>query len=236
MPAIPPAVFSGLLLFDKPKGITSHDAVNLLRRKLGFKRIGHGGTLDPMATGLLLLLVGTATKSQPSLQGSSKVYSGVIKFGTQTDTWDAEGRVTAEAACPALTENAVSAALAFFEGNITQQVPPFSAVRFQGKRLYDMARNNEVMPEIKREARLRWLFWKLDGAELQFRIECSGGTYIRSVAHELGNKLGVFGHLSALRRESIGRFNLAGSVTREALQALSEPEIRRLLISAESVG
>ncbi|HAH32074.1 MAG TPA: tRNA pseudouridine(55) synthase TruB [Elusimicrobia bacterium] len=225
MQAIPPAGFSGLLLFDKPKGITSHDAVDLLRRKLDFKKIGHGGTLDPMATGLLLLLVGPATKIQATLQGSSKIYSGVIKFGLQTDTWDAEGRVTAETSVAALNEEAVKAAVAVINGKITQQVPPFSAVRFEGKRLYAMARANVVMPEIKRQVEIKWLSWSLKGPELEFAIECSGGTYIRSIAHELGNALGVFGHLAALRRESIGRFKVSDAVTREAMLALSVPEI-----------
>ncbi|HAF96100.1 MAG: tRNA pseudouridine(55) synthase TruB [Elusimicrobia bacterium GWC2_51_8] len=234
MPVIPPALFSGLFLFDKPKGITSHDAVDLLRHKLRLKRIGHGGTLDPMATGLLLLLVGSATKIQASLQGSSKVYCGVIKFGSQTDTWDAEGRVMAELPLPDLTEEAVKCAIAAFSGTITQQVPPFSAVRFQGRRLYAMARDNAVMPEIKREARVKWLSWELKGAELQFKIECSGGTYIRSIAHELGNTLGVFGHLAALRRESIGRFNVSDSITREAMIALSAQEIKARLIKVAS--
>ena len=231
MQVIPTAVFSGLLLFDKPKGITSNDAVDLLRHKLRFKRIGHGGTLDPMATGLLLLLVGSATKIQASMQGSSKVYSGVIKFGSQTDTWDAEWNVTAETPFPALNEEVVKSAIAAFSGKITQQVPPFSAVRFQGRRLYAMARDNAVMPEIKRSAEIKWLSWEFKGAELEFKIECSGGTYIRSVAHELGNALGVFGHLAALRRESIGRFNVADSIIREALLVLSVPEIQARLIS-----
>jgi len=230
MQVIPPAVFSGLLLFDKPKSITSHDAVDLLRLKLRLKRIGHGGTLDPMATGLLLLLVGSATKIQASLQGSSKVYGGVIKFGSQTDTWDAEGKVTAEASLPDLKEEAVKSAIAAFSGTITQQVPPFSAVRFQGRHLYSLARASAAMPEIKREAQIKWLSWTLKGAELEFKIECSGGTYIRSVAHELGNALGVFGHLAALRRESIGRFNVSDSITREALLAMNVLEVKARLI------
>ncbi|MCX5785354.1 MAG: tRNA pseudouridine(55) synthase TruB [Elusimicrobia bacterium] len=232
MPATPPPEFSGLLLFDKPKGITSHDAVDLLRCKLHFKQIGHGGTLDPMATGLLLLLVGPATKNQAALQGYSKIYSGVIKFGSQTDTWDAEGKVTAEAPFPALNEEAVRTAVAVLSGKITQQVPPFSAVRFQGRRLYAMARDKAVMPEIKRSAEIKWLSWALKGAELEFEIECSSGTYIRSIAHELGNALGVFGHLAALRRESIGQFKVSDSLTREAMLALSVPEIRARLIKS----
>ena len=230
MQANSPPEFSGLLLFDKPKGITSHDAVDLLRLKLRLKRIGHGGTLDPMATGLLLLLVGPATKIQASLQSSSKVYSGVIKFGSQTDTWDAEGRVTAEASLPDLREEAVKSAIAAFSGTITQQVPPFSAVRFQGRHLYSLARASAAMPEIKRQAQVKWLSWALKGAELEFVIECSGGAYIRSVAHELGHALGVFGHLAALRRESIGRFNVSDAITREALLALSASAIQERLM------
>ena len=233
MQAIPPSEFSGLLLFDKPKGITSHDAVDLLRRKLNFKKIGHSGTLDPMATGLLLLLVGPATKSQAGFQGSSKIYSGIVKFGSQTDTWDAEGKVTAEAPFTPLNEEAVKAVVAALSGKITQQVPPFSAVRFQGRRLYAMARDNAVMPEIKRSVEIKWLSWALNGGELAFEIECSGGTYIRSIAHELGNALGVFGHLAALRREAIGQFKVSDSITREAMLALSVPEISARLIHQE---
>lgn len=221
---------SGLFLFDKPKGITSHDAVYLLRRKFGLQRVGHSGTLDPMATGLLILLIGGATKAQAALQGSAKIYSGTVSFGAETDTWDAEGKVVAEAPPPALDEISVKKALDAFSGRIVQQVPPHSAVKLQGKPMYKLARKGEAMPEVRREADVKWLSWQAGPAELRFELECSGGTYVRSIARELGVFLGSRAHLSALRRESIGRYSVKDSVTAEGLAAMTaEQAAGRLL-------
>jgi len=218
---IPPAPQpAGLLLFDKPKGISSHGAVGLLRKKLSFRRIGHTGTLDPMATGLLVMLVGTATKAQQRLQGSSKVYSGAITFGSETDTWDAEGKVTEQAAVPELSVERVGQAIKAFSGKIIQQIPPYSAIRIGGKHLYHLARRNVPIPEIRREVEVRWVSWEAKGCVLRFEIECSGGTYLRSIARELGLALGSRAHLSALRRLSIGASNVAGAITEEELNAL----------------
>ncbi|HCC48577.1 MAG TPA: tRNA pseudouridine(55) synthase TruB [Elusimicrobia bacterium] len=221
---------SGLFLFDKPKGITSHDAVALLRRKLSLQRIGHTGTLDPMATGLLILLAGTATRAQEAMQGSSKVYSGTILFGSETDTWDAEGKVVAEAPVPALDEAAVSRGVAAFSGRIIQQVPPYSAVRLQGKPMYKLARKNIAMPAVKREADVKWLSWEAASPELRFEIECSGGTYIRSIARELGLNLGSRAHLTSLRRLSIGAYSVRDAVTGEALAAMTREEAAARLL------
>lgn len=212
---------SGLFLFDKPKGITSHDAVDLLRRKLGMRRIGHTGTLDPMATGLLILLAGAATRAQEGLQGASKIYSGTILFGAETDTWDAEGAVLAEAPPPTLDADSVGRAVASFSGKIIQQVPPHSAVKMQGRPMYKLARRGVAMPEVRREAEVRWLAWTPRPPELDFTIECSGGTYIRSIACELGRALGSRAHLTALRRESIGAFSVKNAVTAEALAVMT---------------
>ncbi|MDA8244542.1 MAG: tRNA pseudouridine(55) synthase TruB [Elusimicrobia bacterium] len=221
---------SGMFLFDKPRGITSHDAVYLLRRKLGVKRIGHTGTLDPMATGLLILLVGSATSAQASLQGSHKTYSGTISFGAETDTWDAEGKTVAEAPPPALDPASLEKAVQAFSGRIVQQVPPFSAVRMNGQPMYKLARRNQAMPEVRREAELRWLSWTPRPPQLDFEIECTGGTYIRSVACELGRFLGSRAHLSALRRTAIGGIGVGGAVTAEALAAMTaEQALARLL-------
>ncbi len=226
---------SGMFLFDKPRGITSHDAVYLLRRKLGVKRIGHTGTLDPMATGLLILLVGSATSAQASLQGSRKTYSGTISFGAETDTWDAEGRIVAEAPPPALDAGSLEKAVLAFSGRIVQQVPPFSAVRMNGQPMYKLARRNQAMPEVRREAELRWLSWTPRPPQLDFEIECTGGTYIRSVACELGRFLGSRAHLSALRRTAIGAIGVGGAVTAEALAAMTaEQALARLLPVGES--
>jgi len=214
----------GLFLFDKPKGITSHDAVDLFRRKLQFKKIGHTGTLDPMATGLLILLAGQATSAQASLQGTAKIYSGTILFGAETDTWDAEGKVTAEAPPPELSADALKKAVAVFSGKIVQQVPPYSALRINGRHMYKLARRNEAMPEVRREAEVRWVSWAPRPPALDFEIECSGGTYIRSIACELGRYLGSRAHLSVLRRESIGAFSVKGAVTAEQLASMSREE------------
>ena len=232
----PPAPPAGLFLFDKPKGITSHDAVDLLRRKLSMRRIGHSGTLDPMATGLLILLVGTATSSQSALQGSAKVYGGTILFGSETDTWDAEGKVVAEALPPPLDETSLAAAVKAFSGRIIQTVPAYSAVRLQGKPMYKLTRKNAVMPEVKREAEVRWLSWTPRPPELDFKLECSGGTYVRSIACEMGRFLGSRAHLTALRRLSIGRWSVEGAVTAAALAAMTPEQAAAALRPVPEAG
>lgn len=227
---------AGLFLFDKPKGITSHDAVYLLRRKLGVQRIGHSGTLDPMATGLLILLVGSATKAQEGLQGASKIYTGTILFGAETDTWDAEGKVVAEAPPPALDAASVGRAVAAFDGRIIQQVPPYSAVRMQGKPMYKLARKNIAMPVVRRETDVKWLGWTLRPPELDFEIECSGGTYIRSIACELGRAMGSRAHLTVLRRTSIGAYRADGAVTAAGLAAMTPEETAARLLPPPGDG
>ncbi len=221
---------SGLFLFDKPKGITSHDAVELLRAKLSIKKIGHTGTLDPMATGLLILMVGSATSGQAAMQGMAKIYGGTIMFGAETDTWDAEGKVTAEAPVPELGEEAVKKAVEAFNGKIIQQVPPYSAVRMNGRHMYKLARANQVMPEVKREVVVRWISWAIRAPALDFEIDCSGGTYVRSVAHEMGRALGSRAHLSVLRRLSIGAWSVKDSITAIQLAAMPrEAALARLI-------
>lgn len=220
---------AGLFLFDKPKGITSHDAVAILRRKLAVQRIGHTGTLDPMATGLLLMLAGSATSAQSAMQGSAKVYAGSILFGAETDTWDAEGRTVAEAPVPDLGDEAVRKAVAAFSGKILQQVPAYSAVRRDGKSFYKLARQNKPVPEIKREVEVRWLSWSVTPPVLEFELECTGGTYVRSIACEMGRLLGSRAHLAALRRLSIGPWSVKDAVTEAGLAALTREEALALL-------
>jgi len=216
---------SGLFLFDKPCGITSHDGVYKLRKKLGIKRIGHGGTLDPFASGLLILLVGSATKKQSLLQGGSKVYSGVIELGTETDTWDCTGKVVARAGIPLITPESFEKAVAGLSGKIVQQVPPFSAVKVNGRKLYELARAGESVPEIMRETTVEWLEKRLDGDEIGFRIKCSGGTYIRSIARDIGVLLGTKAHLKTLRREEAGGFHVSQAIGLETLLGMNYDEI-----------
>ena len=223
---------SGIFLFDKPAGITSHDAVALLRRALGQRHIGHTGTLDPMATGLLVMLAGAATKLQSGLQGCSKTYTGRIKLGEATDTWDAAGAVLASADPAPVTREAVAAALPSFTGKIIHRVPPYSAVKIGGRQLYKMARGKEEVPVVKREVELRWLSWDLRPPFIDFAIECAGGTYIRSVAHELGAALGCGGHLAALRRTRVAGWGVEEAVTDDFLRSSTREEVLARLLPA----
>ncbi|HEY2291292.1 MAG TPA: tRNA pseudouridine(55) synthase TruB [Thermoanaerobaculia bacterium] len=203
----------GLLLLDKEPGFTSHDAVQKSRRVLRQKKNGHCGTLDPDATGLLLLTLGTATRLTRFLIRAPKIYEGVIRFGVATDTYDAAGKVVAEApaeAVAALTAEAVAAAMRGFQGEIQQQPPPYSAKKVQGVKYYELARRGEEVPSEPKEVTV-YEFVPLEeiaDGRLRFRLSCSSGTYARGLAHDLGAALGVGGHLAALRRTRIGGFRV----------------------------
>jgi tRNA pseudouridine55 synthase len=213
----------GLLLVDKPAGVTSHDVVSAARRAIGEKRIGHAGTLDPFATGLLVLLVGRATRLLPHLHGEPKVYNATIRFGAETDTEDLLGTVVREAASP--TRDALLAALPRFTGTINQVPPAYSAKRVDGQRAYDLARAGETV-ELKpvRITVFRWQVLALRDApeggiaEADVRIHCGGGTYIRSLARDLARAVGSAAHLSALRRIRSGPFTVDGAETLQSLR------------------
>ncbi|OGS08710.1 MAG: tRNA pseudouridine(55) synthase TruB [Elusimicrobia bacterium RIFOXYA12_FULL_51_18] len=222
--------FSGLLLFDKPKGITSHDAVDILRRRLNFKKIGHTGTLDPMATGLLVMLLGPSTKYQAKLQNCAKIYSGAITLGVETDTWDAEGKVIKETPVAGMTHERIKGIIGFFTGKVVQQIPSFSAVRYKGKHLYKLARKNTAVPPMRREVNIKWKNYSFKQPLLNFEVECSGGTYVRSIAYEMGRMLGTGGHLSELRRLSVNRWKVDDALNRETLQKLSLEALKARLL------
>lgn len=195
-----PADWAGLLLVDKPTGVTSHDVVAMARRALRIKAIGHLGTLDPNASGLLVLAVGVATRCIRVWQGGAKTYAGTARFGVVTDSQDTQGAVLATSdARP--DEAAVRAAAVRLTGDL-QQVPPMvSALKHQGERLYDLARRGEVVPREPRAihvAAWRWLAFTPDTAD--FEVDCSGGTYVRTLVHDLGAALGMGATLAALRR------------------------------------
>jgi tRNA pseudouridine55 synthase len=203
----------GLLLLDKEPGFTSHDAVQKVRRILKQKKIGHCGTLDPDATGLLLLTLGTATRLTRFLIRAPKVYEGVVRFGLSTDTYDASGKVVAEApaeAVGALTLETVAAAMQGFEGEILQQPPPYSAKKVQGVKFYELARRGEEVPTEPKEVTVYEFapLGEIEDGRLRFRLACSSGTYARGLAHDLGAALGVGGHLAELRRTRIGNFQV----------------------------
>lgn len=229
----PPKEIEGVLLVDKPTGMTSHDVVYRLRRKFQIQRVGHAGTLDPMATGLLIMLIGKATKISQFLISLDKVYEGELTLGITTNSQDAEGEVMETRPVPALTEADVLAAMKGFIGDQYQQPPMFSAVKIGGVPLYKLARKGE---EVEREPRFIRVsaFELLSFAppKLTFRLHCTKGTYVRTIAHDLGNKLGCGGHLSALRRTGSGKFSIGQCLPLAEIEALPLPELEKRLIPA----
>jgi tRNA pseudouridine55 synthase len=208
----------GLLLVDKTAGMTSHDVVALARRALGERRIGHAGTLDPFATGLLVLLAGRATRLLPFVDGEPKVYAATIRFGAETATDDLTGDVAREAPPP--DDGAVRAALPALTGTIDQLPPAYSAKQVDGRRAYDAARRGE--PLALRPARVTVHEWRLGervGDDQRATIVCSGGTYVRALARDLGRLAGSAAHLAALRRLRSGPFDVADAVPVDCLRA-----------------
>ncbi len=210
---------NGLLVIDKPGNITSHDVVARLRRITGARSIGHLGTLDPMATGVLPLLMGKYTRLAQYFSAAEKSYTGKIRFGFATDTYDAEGKAAGPDQQPALRLDVVRAAAARFQGEMEQIPPPFSAKKIDGKPAYKLARAGE--PVELRPAKIRILRFEIvgvEGAEAEFTVTISAGGYVRSLAHEMGQVLGCGAHLSQLRRTRAGAFTL------EMAHALDEME------------
>ncbi len=200
----------GLLLVDKPSGPTSHDVVSVVRRALGIKRVGHAGTLDPFATGLLVVLIGRATRLLPYMDAEPKRYEATVRFGVATDTDDATGNATSETALP--SRPAVERAMAELTGDILQQPPAFSAKQVGGRRSYAAARRGELLELAPVGVRVHsWSVraWRND--EIDVEVVCSGGTYVRALARDLGRTSGSAAHLSALRRTRSGPFTVAGA-------------------------
>jgi tRNA pseudouridine55 synthase len=213
---------NGLLIIDKPGGMTSHDVVARLRKISGESSIGHLGTLDPLATGVLPLLIGRFTRLAQYFSSSEKTYSGTIRLGFATDTYDAEGEVLGECVQPGVTLAELRVAAARFRGEIRQMPPPYSAKKVAGKPAYKLARAGkpvDLKPAAIHIASFDIL--ALEGAEFQFTMEISAGGYVRSVAHELGKDLGCGAHLTSLRRTRAGQFSLADAQTLEHLETFA---------------
>ena len=215
---------SGLLLVDKPEAMTSHDVVDAVRRLLGTRRVGHTGTLDPAATGLLVLCVGRAGRLQSFLTSSDKSYEGTMRFGVETDTYDREGTpVGTPHPDPRPEAAALRAACGRFVGEFEQAPPPFSAKKVGGKKFYELARRGEAVPHLPKRVRVtRFDALEVTDDTARFHVDCSSGTYIRSLAHDVGRELGLGAHLSSLRRTRVGPFALGDARTLADLDALSE--------------
>jgi tRNA pseudouridine55 synthase len=210
----------GLLLVDKPAGMTSHDVVAVARRAYAQPRIGHAGTLDPFATGLLVLLLGRGTRLIPYLDAEPKVYDATIRFGAETDTDDVTGTVTRQAPLPA--PDVVDAALVTMVGDLDQRPPDYSAKQVDGVRAHAAARRGRPLDLAPVSVRVHaWTVRERRGAELDITVVCGGGTYVRALARDLGRATGSAAHVTALRRTRAGRFDVAHA---QAIDAVSRGE------------
>ena len=209
----------GVLLVDKAAGMTSHDVVAIARRTLGTKKIGHCGTLDPLATGLLILTLGRGTKIQDLIMAEDKEYVGTLKLGEVTDSQDADGVVTETKPVPPLTREQIDAAFAKFQGDFYQTPPMVSAIKQGGVPLYKLARKGQT---VEREPRFVHVFAhqinEVRLPEIDFRVVCSKGFYVRTYAHDIGQELGCGAHLRSLRRTKSGKFSVDLAVSTEALK------------------
>jgi len=238
MPKQPqPAPFDGALVIDKPQGKTSHDVVDAVRHLAGFRQIGHLGTLDPLATGVLVLLLGRATRLVQFYSGRRKRYTAGFRFGFATDTYDSDGQAQGSDAAPTL-DRAVLEKLASDSVGRFQQIPPaFSAKKIKGRPAYELARKNEPVELKSVEVELfEFRLKEIDGSIARFVIECSSGTYIRSLAHEMGQKLGCGAHLAEIERTAVGEFSLEQAVKLEELaQAARAGKFADYLIRLENL-
>ena len=199
----------GILFIDKEKGWTSRDVVNFISRQFQTKKVGHVGTLDPFATGLLIVLVGKATKIAPYLEAQEKEYEATLLLGADTDTLDLEGEVVLEKEVPDLSLEAIEETLHTFKGTIEQVVPKYSAVKYKGKALYRYAFANEKTPEISRKITIHDIhFMSYVDHQLSFSVHCSKGTYIRQLGQDIAHDLSTCGHLTSLRRTKIGEVSI----------------------------
>src|SRR5579863_3748377 len=225
------SALDGAILIDKPAGPTSHDVVDAIRRQFAIKKVGHCGTLDPNATGLLIIVLGRGTKLSEKLMSEDKVYEGSIKFGEATTSYDADGDLVSSLPVPPLTADELNQAGEEFVGDLMQMPPMVSAVKKDGVPLYKLARKGL---EVERKARLVHIYnFKFsDYYEPigHFRVACTKGTYVRSLAHELGQKLGCGAHLATLRRISSGKFDVADAIEFEAALSLPLSELEKRVL------
>ncbi len=226
-----PFPHSGIVLVDKPKDWTSHDVVNFIRGRFNVKKVGHCGTLDPAATGLLVIVLGHATKMSQQLSGSDKTYEATILFGKETDSQDMDGQVVSEKDCSFLTEEMIRAEFAKFAGEMEQIPPMVSAQKIDGKRLYELARAGK---EVEREAK-KITIHSMDVRKIylpytDFVLKCSKGTYVRTICYDIGKALGCGAVLFNLRRTVSGEFNVANAVGVETMRSWSQEDLFRAIV------
>ncbi len=227
----------GVLLVDKARGMTSHDVVALVRRRLEFKKVGHCGTLDPLATGLLIVVLGRGTKIQDLLMAEDKEYAGIMRLGVITASQDADGEVLETRPVPDLPPERIEAAFARYDGDFYQMPPMVSAIKKDGVALYKLARQGKT---VEREPRFVHVFaHEVQGLrlpEIDFRVVCSKGFYVRTYAHDIGIDLGCGAHLQQLRRTKSGRFNLDRSITVDEIATGSAESVRAKILTLPEVS
>lgn len=231
------ASLDGVLLVDKAAGMTSHDVVAVVRRQLGIKKVGHCGTLDPIATGLLLITIGRGTKVQDLLMSEDKEYVGTLTLGATTTTQDREGEIIETKPVPDLPESDIRAAFDKFRGDFYQTPPMVSAKKHGGVPLYKLARQGKV---VEREPRFvhvyRYNIDKIHLPDVDFSVLCSKGFYVRTYAHEIGEVLGCGAHLKSLRRTKSGRFDVANAISIDRIKEMPREEIAQQILSLPQVS
>lgn len=231
-----PEPCEGLLLVDKPSGPTSHDIVDAIRRKFRFQKVGHGGTLDPLATGLLVILLGRGTKLSNCIMGSDKTYEGTMRLGVTTNTDDADGEETGRADCSAVTREQVAAEMKKLTGDMMQTPPMVSAVKVKGVPLYKLARKGQT---VEREPRLIHVYEfslkRFESPEAGFLLRCTKGTYVRTLCADIGKALGCGAHLQSLRRTRSGKLSLDDAVAFDALMNMTADQLDERVIPIHQI-
>ncbi len=228
---------SGVLLIDKAPDMTSHDVVAIARRALNTRKIGHCGTLDPMATGLLMLVIGRATKIQDLLMSEDKEYVGTLTLGAVTSTQDRQGEVLESMPVPAFSEQQIRQAFDAFTGEFEQMPPMVSAIKKDGVPLYKLARKGQTIERALRPVRVDgYQVTRIELPEVDFIVNCSKGFYVRTYAHDIGAKLGCGGHLGALRRTRSGKFTLERAVTVADLKSAPREDLLKAMVTLAEIS
>ncbi len=222
---------NGIINFNKPKGMTSHDAVNFFRKLFNTKRIGHTGTLDPNATGVLPICIGKATRVSQYLVDADKEYIGELTLGCETDTQDGDGKIL-NSSKKLVSEDEILISFNKFKGNISQIPPMYSALKHKGKKLYELAREGKVVERKPRNISIYELnvMEIKDNKKIKFYVKCSRGTYIRTLCHDIGLDLGTYGYMSDLIRVGVGDFKIQESLTMEYLSSLNKEELEDVIL------
>ena len=224
----------GIIIVNKPSGYTSHTIVSKIRKKFNIKKVGHTGTLDPLATGVLPILLGSGTKLSKYLINHDKEYIATIKLGVKTDTADIEGNIIEEAEIPILSEEQIKNVLKNFEGVQYQKPPMYSAIKVNGKKLYEYARNGQTIDVQARKIEIYNIeLLKYEGEFIEIKVACSKGTYIRSLCEDIAKKLDTIGTMATLQRTKVGEFTLEEAIEMEELEEIQQ--IQKKLITAEEL-